>query len=208
MHSRVPSRLFSFALALVVGVGVFVPSLAATAAADPPFEVTFPQEIDQTHFTSSFGDSRSGGRHHKGNDLIAPRMTEVYAVADGTVDYVGINRLSGRNIKIDHGDGWRSVYLHLNNDNPGTDDGNAPWTLTVAPGVEVGQSVEAGQLIGWVGDSGNAEGTTPHTHFELRHDDRAIDPYDLLQDAFERAEAHEDLLAELMAVDHSQFTVE
>ncbi|HET8739026.1 MAG TPA: M23 family metallopeptidase, partial [Acidimicrobiia bacterium] len=68
----------------------------------------------------------------------------------------------------------------------GTDDGNAPWTLTVAPGIEVGAKVEAGQLIGWVGDSGNAEWTTPHTHFEIHLDGRALNPYELLTDAYER----------------------
>jgi murein DD-endopeptidase MepM/ murein hydrolase activator NlpD len=121
-------------------------------------------------------------------------MTEVYAVADGTVIHAGTNRLSGRNITIDHRDGWTSHYVHLNNDNPGTDDGDATWGLTVAPGVEEGMAVEAGQLIGWVGDSGNAEGTTPHTHFELRIGDRAIDPYEILVDAFERGRAQDEAM--------------
>jgi murein DD-endopeptidase MepM/ murein hydrolase activator NlpD len=113
-------------------------------------------------------------------------MTEIYAVADGTVVHVGLNRLSGRNIRIQHEEGWTSHYVHLNNDTPGTDDGSAPWELTVAPGVETGLEVVRGQLIGWVGDSGNAEGTTPHTHFELRSSGVAIDPYHVLTEAFER----------------------
>ncbi len=68
----------------------------------------------------------------------------------------------------------------------GADDGDAPWTLTVAPGVELGSHGQAGQLIGWVGDSGNAEGTTPHTHFELRSDGRPMNPYSTSQEAFDR----------------------
>ena len=121
-------------------------------------------------------------------------MTEVYAAADGVVRYVGVNRLSGRNVKIDHIGGWSSYYVHLNNDNPDTDDGDAPWSLTVAPGVEEGMRVEAGQLIGWVGDSGNAETTTPHTHFELRHDGSAIDPYEILNESYGKALLEEEWL--------------
>ncbi|HET9260030.1 MAG TPA: M23 family metallopeptidase [Acidimicrobiia bacterium] len=190
MHSRVP-RLISFVTAVSLGAAALLPVGPALATAEPPFELTFPQETSKTWFTSSYGDHRSGGRSHKGNDLIAPRMTEVYAAAAGTVIHVGTNRLSGRNVRIEHQDGWTSHYVHLNNDNPGTDDGDAPWTLTVAPGVEVGMHVEAGQLIGWVGDSGNAEGTTPHTHFELRVDDKPINPFALLTDAYERKVAAE-----------------
>jgi len=179
----------------MIGVAGLMPALAAGAhATRPPFAIVFPQETSKTHFSSSFGDSRSGGRRHRGNDLLAPKMTEVYAVADGTVIHADTNRLSGRNITIDHGDGWTSHYVHLNNDNPGTDDGDAPWALTVAPGVEVGMAVEAGQLIGWVGDSGNAEWTNPETHFEVRIDDRAIDPYEILVDAFERGRAHDEAM--------------
>jgi murein DD-endopeptidase MepM/ murein hydrolase activator NlpD len=182
--------------------------LPAQAVAEPPFEITFPQETSKTFFGSTYGDSRSGGRRHKGNDLIAPRMTEVYAVADGVVIHVGVSRLSGRTVRIDHGDGWTSHYIHLNNDNPGTDDGDAPWTLTVAPGIEEDMPVRAGQLIGWVGDSGNAERTTPHTHFEIRQDDRAINPYDILRDAFERDSAREAHLRGLLAVEESDYEFE
>lgn len=186
MHPPVRKRLLAVVAVVVVGVGGVSSALPAQASPNPPFELTFPQEPEKTEFSSTYGAARSGGRSHKGNDLLAPRLTEVYAAAAGKVDYVGTNRLSGRNLKIDHGDGWVTHYVHLNNDNPGTDDGNAPWTLTVAPGIEVGKRVEAGQLIGWVGDSGNAEWTTPHTHFEIRIDGTAINPYDLLVDAYER----------------------
>lgn len=188
MQSRVPMRLISLFAAVVVGGVGFLPSSPALAADHQlPFEPVFPQEIDVTEFRSTFGQGRSGGRSHKGTDLLAPRMTEVYAAAAGTVTYVGTNNLSGRNVKIDHGEGWESYYVHLNNDNVGTDDGSAPWSLTVAPGIVEGVEVEAGQHIAWVGDSGNAEGTTPHTHFELRIDGRAIDPYPILVGALERA---------------------
>lgn len=188
MHSRVVKRVGTLSITTLLMMSGILSALPAKAASgDLPFEVVFPQEASQTHFSSSFGARRSGGRRHKGNDLMAPRMTEVYAIADGVVSYIGINRLSGRNLRILHEDGWTSYYLHLNNDMPGTDDGDAPWSLTAAPGIEEGAAVIAGQLIGWVGDSGNAEGTSPHTHFELRRNGRAINPYGFLSEAQARA---------------------
>ncbi len=103
---------------------------------------------------------------------MAPKMTEVYAVADATVSWVGSRCCS---VFLQHDDGWWSWYIHLNNDTPGTDDGLA-WGI--AEGIVPGARVTAGQLIGWVGDSGNAEDTDPHLHFEL-HDAYAVkvDPY-------------------------------
>ena len=120
-----------------------------------------------------FGACRAGcSRLHEGVDVMAPKMTEVYAVADATVSWVGSRCCS---VFLQHDDGWWSWYIHLNNDTPGTDDGLA-WGI--AEGIVPGARVTAGQLIGWVGDSGNAEDTAPHLHFEL-HDAYAVkvDPY-------------------------------
>jgi hypothetical protein len=112
---------------------------------------------------SVFGAERDDGeRDHKGIDLAAPRLTPVLAVNDGVV--TRINR-SSVSVFLKHDDGWSSWYLHLNNDTYLTDDGLGGG---VAPGLEVGDRVVAGEVIGWVGDSGNAEPTPPHLHFELR----------------------------------------
>lgn len=184
--TRIPLLLAAalFGAALVVIVGSTTPAHAATA--EPPFELRFPQELGATDFDSTFGAARSGGRLHRGNDLMAPKMTHVYAAATGFVVTVADGSTSGRYVTIDHADGWSTSYMHLNNDDPGTDNGRADWTLTLAPGIQEGALVVAGQLIGYVGDSGNAEWTGPHTHFELRINDRAIDPFDLLVEAWER----------------------
>jgi len=149
--------------------------------------LAFPQDAEVTHFDDTWGHARSGGRRHKGSDLMAPKHTPVYAVADGVVSIMRTSGMAGNWIGIEHAGGVESWYMHLNNDSHGTDNGRADPADVYGPGIEVGAFVSAGQLIGYVGDSGNAERSGSHTHFELRVDGRAIDPYPLLAKAFERA---------------------
>lgn len=166
---------------------VLVSAGPAHAHDDAEFALFFPQDPLQTHFFDSFGDARSGGRRHHGTDLMAPKHTPVYAVADGVVTTLKTGGLSGWWIAIEHAGGWESWYMHLNDDTPGTDDGRAEPGQVFAPGIEVGSRVVAGQLIGFVGDSGNAEGSGAHTHFELHHDGSVVNPYPYLAGAYERA---------------------
>jgi peptidoglycan hydrolase-like protein with peptidoglycan-binding domain len=125
---------------------------------------------------------------HEGVDVFGSRMVPIVAVADGVVADVNWEHdpygeqdrpIECCGLAIRHDSGWESWYLHLNNDTPGTDDG-AGWG--VMPGLEQGTRVEAGQVIGWMGDSTNAEFTAPHLHFEL-HDPAGnpVDPYSYLR---------------------------
>jgi len=87
-------------------------------------------------------------------------------------------------LAILHEDGWRTLYVHLDNDTPGTDDGEG-WGL--APSIDIGVRVAAGQLIGYAGDSGSAEETSAHLHFELHDPDGVIvNPYNALRAAQNR----------------------
>lgn len=116
---------------------------------------------------------------------MASKMTEVYAAADGVITTIKSSHRAGRYIAISHDGAWETYYMHLNNDVEGN-DGDAPWFLTVAWGIHEGAEVRAGQLIGWSGDSGNAEGGAAHTHFELHHNGRSVNPYPYLVRALER----------------------
>jgi len=172
--------------------------LPARAHEEPPFEIVFPQEVAPTTLHNDWRASRSAGRRHEGNDLMAPKMTEVYAAADGRVVKVSTSTRAGRYLIIEHGSGWETYYIHLNNDHPGSDDGAAPWYLTIAPGVFEGATVAAGQLIGWVGDSGNAERAGSHTHFELHYDGIPINPYHALVEAMDRQRSVNQMLEDLV----------
>lgn len=170
-----------------LGPTAHIDDLTVAAPSVSKLVLVFPQDPELTHFDDTWGHGRSGGRRHKGSDLMAPKLSPVYAVADGVVSIMRKSGLSGYWIGIEHAGGVESWYMHLNNDEPGTDNGRASIDQVYAPGVELGAFVSAGQLIGYVGDSGNAERSGSHTHFELRVDGVAVDPYPLLVSAQERA---------------------
>lgn len=181
-------RVFvSFVAILLVG--------AAPAAAQAPpdlaipdgsvEQMVFPQPALHTTFENDWGYARPDGRVHRGNDLIGDKGDPVVSILDGVVLRMREGPRSGYYVVIQHDNGWTSWYLHLDNDRRG-DDGRGGRATAFAPGLAVGQRVLAGQLIGFVGDSGNAEDTAPHTHFELHIDGRPVDPHPYLASAWQR----------------------
>lgn len=130
---------------------------------------------------NDFGAQRAG-HAHMGNDILGKKMMPLVAVADGVVRFAAYPQPDyGYLASIEDNDGYQYWYLHINNDHIGTDDGQGGGPLAYAPGIASGNSVVKGQLIGWMGDSGNAETTSPHLHFELHAPDGTpIDPYSSL----------------------------
>lgn len=115
---------------------------------------------------SLFGEPRDGGeRLHAGVDILAPKLTPVVAVRSGTISSVRDVPGDCCWVSVRHDDGWISMYVHLNNDTAGTNDGEG---VGIRPGLAEGDRVEQGELLGWIGNSGNAEGGPAHIHFELR----------------------------------------
>jgi len=134
-------------------------------------------------FRNDFAEPRDGGtREHLGIDIVANKMTPVVAVVDGTITFIAIPQASwGYALTIRDAEGYSYRYLHLNNDTPGTDDGQGGEANAYAAGLKRGTAVSRGQVVGWVGDSGNAEATVSHLHFEIRNPDRTtINPYESL----------------------------
>jgi hypothetical protein len=179
-------RVAAFALstALLAGLSTFAAVAPAAADEGPEFrELHFPVD-GAVSFSDDFGDPRSGGRTHEGNDLLGTKRQHLVAAVDGTVTMAKLDasNLSGHMLVIKDADGWTAKYLHLNNDTLGTDDGLGTADDAFAPGIAVGTKVKAGQLVAFLGDSGNAETTSPHLHFELhRPDGTAIDPWTSLR---------------------------
>lgn len=128
----------------------------------------------------NYGDNR-GSHIHAGEDMMAPKLSLLLACVDGIV-IRKVYASSGNYLYLKGDDGYHYGYLHINNDTPGTDDGKNPSTWAFAPGINEGTRVHRGQQIAWVGDSGNAEGSGSHLHFEIRKPSskwywsQAIDP--------------------------------
>ncbi len=139
----------------------------------------FPVQGEYT-FRNDFHEPRGGGtRLHIGTDIIAPKMTPLLAVVDGIINFVARPQVRwGYEVEIQDSEGYTYDYLHINNDTPGTDDGQGGETYAYPSGVQRGATVSQGQVIGWVGDSGNAEDTVSHLHFEIRGPNHeVINPY-------------------------------
>ncbi|NHZ70657.1 MAG: peptidoglycan DD-metalloendopeptidase family protein [Proteobacteria bacterium] len=147
-------------------------------------EIVYPV-VGSSTYSAGFGACRDGcARSHNGIDILLHGWKGVPIVAahDGTITSTRTGgELSGCSVEIQADDGWRTRYIHLNTDTPGTDDGES---ACFAPNIEVGARVAAGTLIGWSGDSGNAEHTVPNLHFEIRNpDDIPVDPWISLEAA-------------------------
>ncbi|MDP8959373.1 MAG: peptidoglycan DD-metalloendopeptidase family protein [Actinomycetota bacterium] len=166
------------AIALFLTIALLGGSPAGAQDAQAPLPpLTFPV-AGEASFVDTFGAPRPGGRAHQGTDIFAEKLTPVVAAADGLVAHTGRGGRAGYYAVVEHLDGSRSLYIHLNDDTPGTDDGRGE---PFAPGIEEGMAVQAGTVIGYVGDSGNAESTPPHLHFELHlPDGTVLNPYPFL----------------------------
>ncbi len=111
----------------------------------------FPVEgHDHASIRSFWGDWRSGGRIHEGVDIFAPRGTPVLAATDGTVRSTRPNNLGGKVVWLRDALGRSQYYAHLD-----------------SQVVRRGDRVQAGDTIGFVGNTGNARTTPPHLHFGI-----------------------------------------
>lgn len=122
------------------------------------------------NFASTFGAPRMVGtpyeHTHQGTDIFATEGTPLYATARGVIARKAVAVLGGNKLWLVAADGTQYYYAHL---------------TSYADGIEDGTVVEAGQVIGYVGDTGNAKGTPPHVHFEIHPGGGpAFDPYPIL----------------------------
>ena len=169
---------------IVVVAALVVMTLPAQASHRDDIVIGFPHLDTDARYLGDYGYVKPDGRTHRGIDIFSPKGTPVVAVADGQIITMARSPRSGFFLVIAHAGGLESWYMHLNNDS--VRDGEGEIVGAYAEGVAEGDYVRAGDVVAFVGDSGNAEATSPHTHFELHHDGRAVDPYRYVRDAEER----------------------
>jgi murein DD-endopeptidase MepM/ murein hydrolase activator NlpD len=122
-----------------------------------------PMTPGRTSFIDSWGFPRSGGRTHKGTDMMAAYGEPVYAVQSGRVR-LSSSSLGGKGIYLYANTGFRYYYAHFSG-----------WN------VSNGATVSQGQTVGFNGSSGNASGGAPHVHFEIHPPGMgAVNPYPTL----------------------------
>ena len=130
------------------------PTAPALPAVVPPSMLALPVEgFARANLVDSFFDRRGGQRTHHALDIPAPRHTPVRAAVAGVVAALNSSRSGGTSIwQYDESGAYCYFYAHLQR---------------YAPGLRAGQAVARGQVIGFVGTTGNASEDTPHLHFAM-----------------------------------------
>jgi murein DD-endopeptidase MepM/ murein hydrolase activator NlpD len=159
-------------LALLAATLVTLAAFPASASAHAPRPADVARTLDQptidcpipsqSDFIDSWGDPRSGGRRHQGVDMIATRGTPIAAAESGFAEFKN-SSAGGKAIWLTTDEGDKFYYAHL-------DD----WEGD-------SRDVDAGEIVGYVGSSGNAQGN--HLHFELHLDGTPTNPFPAVSDA-------------------------
>ncbi|WP_313172677.1 M23 family metallopeptidase [Massilia oculi] len=165
-------RTLFAAILLVLAYGLLEPYIERAlytmrlAAMPKPQALPVPVEgVRQRALRDTWGGARSEGRKHEGIDIFARRGTPVVSSTEGIVTQVGTNRLGGLVVWVLGPGGQRHYYAHLDSYSD----------------VQPGMRIEAGRVLGHVGDTGNAKGTPPHLHYGIYDTGGAINPYPLLK---------------------------
>ena len=172
---EVPASKTAKTMPTAAGTSGVTPSSTAEARELTDRHLAFPvQGVSRDKLVDSFHDAREG-HEHEAVDILAPRNTPVVAVEDGTIAKLFLSKAGGNTIyQFDPSGEYCYYYAHLER---------------YADGLKDGDRVSRGQVIGYVGTSGNAPKNTPHLHFAIfrltpeKHwwEGTAIDPYDVLR---------------------------
>ena len=169
-------------LFLAAMLGLVAGTAAASTNGKPPAHIIFPV-VGQVQYTDDFGQPRSGGPH-QGNDIMAAKKSPAVAAEAGKVKYWKSSASAGCMLYLYGQSGTTYYYIHLNNDRTMRNDNRGKCVRGTAYTVKDGSRVVAGQQVGYVGDSGDANGAHPHLHFEVHpNGGKATDPYAYLQAA-------------------------
>lgn len=174
-------------------LGVFLLALAGPAWCQVTPEIGYPlEDVRPRELRSQFKDKRRGHIHHA-SDLMRPRGTPILAVTDGYIKKLSRSRTGGISIHLfDEAEEYNYFYAHIDH---------------YAKGLREGQHVKRGDVIAYVGSTGNARRRSPHLHFAVSRvpEDKRywggepMDPYPLLVAASSAAKPAEDVAGEEVA---------
>lgn len=135
---------------------------------DAPTRIAMPlQQVQRKQIANTWHAPRGSNRLHEGQDIFAPRGTPVYSATRGYIYNIGENNLGGQTVSVAGAGGRFYYYAHLD---------------SYAPHIEEGDYVTQETVLGYVGTTGNAQGTPPHLHFGVYTPSGAINPLPLLSD--------------------------
>ena len=147
---------------------LFYARVARLYTQQPESRIAMPlQDIAKRQIADTWGAPRGTGRRHEGQDIFAPKGTKVLSATNGYVYKIGENNLGGQTVSVISKGGRVYYYAHLD---------------AYAPGLAVGDRVSTRTVLGYVGTTGNAQGTPPHLHFGIYTFNGAINPLPLLTD--------------------------
>jgi len=167
--------VFAVWLLMVTGLGsaiadklVFYVHVARLSMQQPDSKLAMPlQDVTTRQIADTWHAPRGTGRLHEGQDIFAPKGTPILSATKGFVYNIGENNLGGQTVSVIGAGGRVYYYAHLD---------------AYAPGLAVGDRVNTRTILGYVGTTGNAQGTPPHLHFGIYTSSGAINPLPLLAD--------------------------
>jgi murein DD-endopeptidase MepM/ murein hydrolase activator NlpD len=153
---------------LIVDKLSFYVQVARLYSQEPDRRLAMPlEDVSKRQIANTWGAPRGTGRSHEGQDIFAPKGTPVLSATSGFVYKIGENNLGGQTVSVIGAGGRVYYYAHLDK---------------YAPGLEEGDRVTTRTVLGYVGTTGNAQGTPPHLHFGIYTGSGAINPLPLLTD--------------------------
>jgi murein DD-endopeptidase MepM/ murein hydrolase activator NlpD len=177
---RRPLKLFGIfvvvlLLLMVTGAGaaladkvIFYAHVARLSMQDPDTKLAMPlSDVSRRQIADTWHAPRGASRLHEGQDIFAPKGTPILSATNGYVYNIGENNLGGQTVSVIGAGGRVYYYAHLDK---------------YAPGLQVGDRVNTRTVLGYVGTTGNAQGTPPHLHFGIYTSSGAINPLPLLTD--------------------------
>jgi murein DD-endopeptidase MepM/ murein hydrolase activator NlpD len=135
---------------------------------EPDTKLAMPLEnVSKRAIADTWQAPRGTDRRHEGQDIFAARGTPILSATKGIIYNIGENNLGGQTVSVIGSGGRLYYYAHLD---------------SYARGIEVGDRVTTRTVLGYVGTTGNAQGTPPHLHFGVYTGTGAINPLPLLTD--------------------------